>query len=412
MTLTLTVHRATNQIGGNCIELRSGDDRLVLDVGRPLDAPSDAKGLIPSTLDVSQPATILISHPHQDHYGLLEEAPGHWPVRCGEPTRRLMTITANVTGRSIPQAIEPWTSGVTFTIGPFQITPLLTDHSAFDAHMLLIEAHGRRVLYSGDFRRHGRKSALVERLMRSPPSDIDVLLMEGTNLGSDKPCVTEPDLEDRFVELFRRTPGRVFVAWSAQNVDRTVTLYRACLKTERTLVVDLYTAEVMEMLAAFGRLPAPGWRQVKVVMTAGLRRRYAGADGDAFADRMAKLGISAATLERSAEPLVIMTRPSLIRDFARKDVKPTANDAWSWSQWRGYLDNADGVAVRAWFDGVGAKADHIHTSGHASPNDLREFASAIGPKTMVPIHGVKWDEDQPGFPPITRLKDGEPLRLP
>lgn len=407
--LTLTVHRATDQIGGNCIELRSGADRLVLDVGRPLDAPNDAVGLIPKSLNVDQPATILISHPHQDHYGLLEEAPPHWPVRCGEPTRRLMAITANVTGRSVPQAIEPWESGATFAIGPFQITPLLTDHSAFDAHMLLIEAHGRRVLYSGDFRRHGRKSALVERLMRSPPAGLDVLLMEGTNLGSDKPCISEADLEHRFVELFRKTPGRVFVAWSAQNVDRTVTLYRACLKTGRTLVVDLYTAEVMEMLAEFGRLPAPGWKQVKVVMTAGLRRRYSGPSGEAFADRMAKLGISAAALENSTEPLVVMTRPSLIRDFARKDVKPTTSDAWCWSQWRGYLDNPDGAAVRSWFDVAGAKPDHIHTSGHASPSDLRQFALAMNPKTMVPIHGVKWDEDQAGFPPITRLRDGQPL---
>lgn len=215
----------------------------------------------------------------------------------------------------------------------------------------------------------------------------------------------------RFVKLFRKTLGRVFVAWSAQNVDRTVTLYRACLKTGRTLVVDLYTAEVMEMLAEFNRLPAPGWKQIKVVMTAGLRRRYNGADGDAFADRMAKLGMSAASLEGSLEPLVIMTRPSLIRDFVKKGVAPTADDAWCWSQWRGYLDKADGAAVRSWFDAAGADAEHIHTSGHASSSDLREFAAAIRPKTMVPIHGVKWDEDREGFPPITRLKDGEPYHL-
>jgi ribonuclease J len=84
--------------------------------------------------------------------------------------------------------------------------------------------------------------------------------MEGTNLGSDKPCSTESNLEGTFVDLFRSTAGRVFVVWSAQNVDRTVTLYRACLKAGRTLVVDLYTAEVMEALAEFGKLPRPVWR--------------------------------------------------------------------------------------------------------------------------------------------------------
>lgn len=410
MALSLTVHRATDQIGGNCIELRSGDDRLVLDVGRPLDAGNDAKGLIPSTLDLTRPATILISHPHQDHYGLLDEAPPHWPVYSGEATRRLMTLTAALTGRVLPQTFRAWRTGSKFEIGPFAITPLLTDHSAFDAHMLLIEAHSRSVLYSGDFRRHGRKAALVDRLMAQPPQ-VDVLLMEGTNLGSDKPCITEADLEGRFVSLFRNTTGRVFVAWSAQNIDRTVSLYRACLKTGRTLVVDLYTAEVMVMLSEFGRLPEPSWPQIKVVMTAGLRRRYASPVGNAFAEHMAKVGMSAAALESHQDRLVIMTRRSLVRDFIRKGVKPTADDAWCWSQWRGYLENPDGAAIRNWFESGGARAEHIHTSGHASVADLRAFSSAIKPKTLVPIHGVNWDDDHAGFPPITRLRDGEPLEL-
>jgi ribonuclease J len=82
--------------------------------------------------------------------------------------------------------------------------------------MLLIEAEGKRILYSGDFRTHGRKSALVDRFMAAPPSNIDVLLMEGTNLGSDKSCVTESDLEVDFEALFRQTKGRVFVSWSAR----------------------------------------------------------------------------------------------------------------------------------------------------------------------------------------------------
>lgn len=407
--LTLTIHRAAHEIGGNCIELALGGERILLDMGRPLAAPRDARGLLPASLDTHAPATILISHPHQDHYGLLEEAPPAWPVRCGEPTRQLMHLTMGLTGRTLAHEITSWTSGERFAIGPFQITPLLTDHSAFDAHMLLIEAAGKRVLYSGDFRMHGRKRALVERMMQAPPKDIDVLLLEGTNLDSDKPCVTEDDLEERFRQLFLKTPGRVFVAWSAQNVDRTVTIYRACLKTGRTLVVDLYTAEVMEMLAAFGRLPAPDWRQVRVVLTRGLRRR---ADDD-FVERLVKSGVAlgAASLQGSADKLVIMTRPSLIRDFVAKGVRASSDDAWSWSQWMGYLREKDGAEVRAFFDAAGAAAEHIHTSGHASASDLRAFAAAIAPKRMVPIHGVNWDNEQPGFPPILRLRDGEPHTL-
>lgn len=403
--LTLTIHRSAHEIGGNCIELTAEGTRIILDIGRPLAAPKDARGLLPASLDVSAPAHVLISHPHQDHYGLLEEAPVHWPVYCGRPTRRLMQLTAGLTGRTLPHAFTAWKSGVGFEIGPFSITPLLTDHSAFDAHMLLIEAVGVRLLYSGDFRLHGRKRALVERLMANPPPRVDYLLMEGTNLDSDKPCVTEDDLEHRFCDLFQRTPGRVFVSWSAQNVDRTVTIYRACLKTGRTLVVDLYTAEVMDMLAGYGRLPTFGWRQIKVVLTRGLRRR---AD-EAFVARLLKEGVAvgAASLEGAREKLVIMTRPSLLRDFSAKGVAASSEDAWCWSQWLGYLRETDGASVRAFFEEVGAQAEHIHTSGHASAADLRAFAAALAPRALIPIHGVKWDSQQPGFPPMLRLRDGE-----
>jgi ribonuclease J len=408
----LTVHRATNQIGGNCIEIATGDHRIVLDVGRPLDAPNDASGLLPTTLDLKAPMDgVFISHPHQDHYGLLEETPREWPVFCGEATKRLIQLTSGIFGKPIDRDFRLWKSGSPFEVGPFWITPYLTDHSAFDAHMLLIETEGKRLLYSGDFRTHGRKSALVERFIAAPPSDIDVLLLEGTNLGSDKSCDTESDLETDFEALFRQTKGRVFVTWSAQNIDRTVTLYRACLKTGRTLVVDLYTAEVLEMLGEFGKLPRPDWAGVKIVVTSAMARMYRRKGNEAFVERMVPFGISAKKLSATHEKWVVMVRPSLIRDYLPKGVTPNPDDAWCWSMWRGYLDNKDGALVSKWFEDGGSRANHIHTSGHASPAVLRSFAHAMNAKQLVPIHGAAWDGDTTGFSSIRRLADGETMTL-
>jgi ribonuclease J len=132
----LTVHRAAHQIGGNCIEIATGDHRIVLDVGRPLDAQNDATGLLPTTLDLKAPMDgVLLSHPHQDHYGLLEETPRDWPLFCGEATKRLIRLTSGIFGKPIDRDFRRWTSGSPFEVGPFRITPHLTDHSAFDAHM-------------------------------------------------------------------------------------------------------------------------------------------------------------------------------------------------------------------------------------------------------------------------------------
>uniref|UniRef100_Q02AY2 Beta-lactamase domain protein n=1 Tax=Solibacter usitatus (strain Ellin6076) TaxID=234267 RepID=Q02AY2_SOLUE len=409
----LTVHRATHQIGGNCVEISTEDGhRIILDVGRPLDAPQSARGLLPKSLDIGSPIDgVLISHPHQDHYGVLEDVPADWPIYPGEPTARLIKLTSAVLGKQLLHTFQPWKSGVPFQVGPFAVTPLLTDHSAFDAHMLLIEVHGKRILYSGDFRTHGRKSVLPRRLMKSPPKNLDILLMEGTNLGSDKSCVTESDLENDFVELFRGTAGRVFVAWSAQNVDRTVTLYRACLKTGRTLIVDLYTAEVMEALAEFGKLPRPSWNNLKVVITKAFGKVYRETGRADFVDRVAPYGIAAARLAETPSRWVAMVRSSLIRDYVANDVQPNSDDAWCWSMWQGYLKNEEGARVQAWFEEGGSRAAQIHTSGHASPSQLRTFAQAMNAEQLIPIHGDAWDENTDSFPSIRRLADGEPMTL-
>lgn len=408
-SVSLTIHRSAHSIGGNCIELATGDGhRLILDMGRPLDAPREAGGLLPTTLDVTRPvAGVLISHPHLDHYGLLQDLPAAWPVWCGEAAAQLMRMTTGLFGEPMPVHYRSWQHGQVSQVGPFAITPYLTDHSAFDAYMLQIDVAGKRLFYTGDFRVHGRKASLVNRLMANPPPNIDVLLMEGTNLGTDKPTRDETALESLFVALFSETAGRVFVNWSAQNIDRTVTLYRACRKTRRVLVIDLYTADVLETLARFGRIPQPDWQAIKVVVSANLANKYRQEGKGEFVERMAGNGLAVRHLQEHRKRWVIMTRPALVREFQKHGVSPDQQDSWCWSNWSGYLAEPPGLALRAWFAAAGATARHIHTSGHASPADLRAFAMALNPATLVPIHGLAWDADTAGFPPITRLTDGE-----
>jgi glyoxylase-like metal-dependent hydrolase (beta-lactamase superfamily II) len=88
--IQLTVHRATQQIGGNCVELNaSNGHRIILDAGRPLDASRDARHLLPKSLDLNAAVDgILITNAYQDHYGLLEDVPAHWPIYSGAVLRR------------------------------------------------------------------------------------------------------------------------------------------------------------------------------------------------------------------------------------------------------------------------------------------------------------------------------------
>lgn len=359
---------------------------------------------------------MLFSHAHMDHWGLIDELPAHWPVWSGEKAAELMRLTTALFGKPLTRPISTWHSRFRpFAIGGFRITPILTDHSAPDAYMLLIEAEGRRVLYTGDFRCHGRKAKLVERLIDRPPSDIDVLITEGTNLGTDKPVRSEADLEVAFTSLARETDGHVFVNWSAQNLDRTVTLFRAARRSGRPLVVDLYGADVLERVAPGTGIPVPGdkrFPEMQVLITSAGKRLYARQGRSEWADRLAGQPWATSRKRLAGGRAVIMMRDSMVDEFERGGLGFRSADAYAFSNWKGYLNEADSKTAWARAQVAGARTLHLHTSGHASPADIARFAAAIAPKRVVPVHGLSWDAPGICLPPVQRLSDGEAWAIP
>jgi ribonuclease J len=199
------IHRGTQEIGGNCVEVEAGDSRIVLDVGRPLDALRDDVISLPEIAGFgsADPSLLglIISHGHQDHWGLIAQVPKDVSVYIGEAAYRILEEAAFF---SIGAALAP--AGFLrhrepFSLGPFLITPFLNDHSGFDTYSLLIESEGRRLFYSADLQAHGRKAGIFDGFVRKPPAGVDVLMMEGTNLrqqGDPKTGKTEIEIEKDF----------------------------------------------------------------------------------------------------------------------------------------------------------------------------------------------------------------------
>lgn len=351
-----------------------------------------------------------------DHWGLVDELPNHWPLWTGEKAAELMQLTASLFGTPLTRSITTWQSrDRAIRIGAFTVTPFLTDHSAPDAYMLLIEAEGRRVLYTGDFRCHGRKATLVEAMITRPPADIDALIIEGTNLGTTKPVVTEAELEHDFTALAREVPGHLFVNWSAQNLDRTVTLFRAARRSARPLVVDLYGADVLERIASETGLPRPGdprFPELQVVVTGVGKRLYDRQGRAEWANAQARQAYATSRRRLAGQRAIVMTRDSMLGEFARGGLGFTDRDAYVFSNWKGYLDEHSTSTGWAHACAAGARTLHLHTSGHASPADIARFAAAMEPRAVVPVHGLSWDAPGIDLPPVRRLEDGEPWVIP
>lgn len=59
-----------------------------------------------------------------------------------------------------------------------------------------------------------------------------------------------------------------------------------------------------------------------------------------------------------------------------------------------------------WLDNHQIPMKKIHTSGHASISDLKDFAGAINAKCLVPIHSFEADQFPKYFDRVETKQDG------
>jgi ribonuclease J len=414
-SVRVRIHRGAHEIGGSCVEVENvSGQRLVLDVGAPLVTVEGEEPELPAVRGFieADPALkgIIITHAHKDHWGLIDRTLPRVPLIMGQATHRILKEAAFwVTGLTRTPAgflhhREP------FELGGFRITPFLNDHSAFDAYSLLVEADGRRLFYTGDIRGHGRKAGIFEQLLRKPPEAIDVLLAEGTNVRPDEdaspeePTATESDVEMACAQLFRATAGMVLTMYSAQNIDRLVTLYRAAKRTGRTLVMTLYGASIAaatgnENIPKAGwplvRVYVPGWQQAKIKKSGNFERVNQIKSSRVFEEELAK---------DPSDWVVSFGMPIA----KRLDAAGCLADARAvWSMWPGYLEEEKQKPLLTFLEERDIPLTIEHTSGHASIPDLQRLVAALAPKHVVPIHSFGPDRFEELFSGVEQHPDRE-----
>jgi ribonuclease J len=340
---------------------------------------------------------------------LLAHISPNIPIGMGAAARQILTAAAPFLPGNWPIPAQGWEyqSGQGFDVGPFRITPYLVDHSAYDAYALLIESGGKRLFYSGDFRAHGQKAALFEQFEANPPKDIDALLVEGSSLGrlrDDQYFPTEADLEARLVKAFSVTTGLAMVHTSAQNIDRIDSIYHASETTGRTMVIDLYSAAVLEATANKA-IPQSHWSGIALFIPQAQRIKIKQNAWFELLMRHSSNRIYIEDLQKNPKGFTLLFRPVHLSDLERGKCLDGA--AYFYSQWEGYWERGSFDRVKVWLEHHGISKQSVHTSGHASPADLKAFVSAISPRKVVPIHSFMPERYPELFANVEAHGDGE-----
>ena len=373
-TLSCNILRGKDKIGENLIEISYGGTTVLVELGRALDGGGNA---LEKEILKRDYAAVVVSHYHEDHAGLIEYK-RDCPVYLGHGARKIVLAMLEYRKKVLPENLKSYQSGRPFKVGGIKITPYLCDHSAFDSYMLLFEAGGKSVLYTGDFRFHGRKGS--ERLLAALPKSVDVLIHEGTNRGKNACTMSETELENQAVSVMRATDMPVFVVQSGTNIDRLVSIYRASKRSGRLFYMDNYVSLIAS--AAGGSIPRPDvFRGVVAFTPVPLQGRRK----DLFLEIKNKRGIKG--IAGGTKRFTMLVRPSMLgylkKLFAAAGIEKAT---LIYSLWNGYKEREDMAKFLHGMAELGAEEVDLHTSGHASEEDIELLKKTVNAKETVCVH--------------------------
>ncbi len=393
--MKLCIHRGTHQIGGIATEIATEKTRILIDMGDELSLDPNfvsAPLHIPGVTDTNGRCdAVLFTHYHGDHTGQMTRIREDIPLYAGALAKDIMLTSAEHSYHKNQalcdriKMIRTFKGGEGLVIGDIRITPWSIDHSACDSYLFLIEADGKRILYTGDFRLHGVRGKAIPKILHKI-GKVDAVVTEGTTVSrTDHKTVTEWELQARVKEYLQQYKY-VFVLCATTNLDRIFALARA-VPHGKYCLCDEYQKKLVETVSKHWSGISSFYKAPKL-----LPFKYHPPA------RFAELG----------GLMFVRANPKFEAIIKQYD---PAQSILLYSMWDGYRIKPGSTIPN--FLALTGTWEALHTSGHASSEDVRMVVDTVDPEIVVPIHTESPQQMQALCPDrtVVLLNDGEELSL-
>ncbi|MDE6110476.1 MAG: hypothetical protein K2F65_01035 [Eubacterium sp.] len=389
--MKIIIHRGTHQIGGCVTEISTDSSKVFIDFGADLPnttTPKLNKEIKGLTVSDNIESALFFTHYHGDHVGRIRDVKAEMPIYIGRTAKALYR---NYAVRTKSEIIERIDTILTFSplekiiVGDITVTPFMVDHSAFDSYMFIIEADGKRILHTGDFRLHGFRGNKTLPMLQKYATDIDYIICEATNLSREgTKIVTERDLQNEARKILQENKY-VFVLCSSTNIDRIGAFYHANPRGKLFICDEYQTNQLMTVCNHHKQYS----------------KFYDFAHIYSYRHNLDEL------MEKQG--FCMMIRPGKMFEQLLKKYKGRSKVVYS--MWSGYLKGETRIKEIADFL-KDYELTFLHTSGHASVQDLVELYNTVKPKKgLIPIHGEMPEKFSELLPKdkLLLLNDGEEL---
>jgi ribonuclease J len=274
----------------------------------------------------------------------------------------------------------------------------------------LLEAGGKRLLYTGDLRTHGRNCDSLEPLFQAVGErPLDAVLTEGTTLDrAPTEQKTELDLEQRLGGELKACPGLALASFSAVNVERFRTWIAASHAAGRILVLDPYSAYVLHILR----------REAMPLLTDAARfrtldrpvREFSQSKPNRTWSELYDLQrVPLADLRQDPARYAVVWRDRYLVDLF--EGRMPSGSIRFYGYWQGYRELPRGKEVERSLEAAGVKTRSAHVGGHINAESLKALLRRLNPAQIIPIHTRAAGLLEAEFANCVVLNNGEHLPL-
>lgn len=407
--MKVKIIKGTNQIGGSITEISSNlGTKILIDFGCDLDKEVTE---IPK-IDFKQYSAIFITHNHEDHIGLIQYVPEDVPIYVEKTSLEIYKIFLDFCHKDkIKRNINIFSIQDKIYINDIVVTSYITDHSAFNSLMYLVECDYQRLLHTGDFRTNGYKGKLVEPMIKKIKR-VNVLIMEGTTLSRDNICnKSEQELYQDILETANKYK-QVFILQSSTNIDRITTMYKAMRDSHKIFVEDVFTANIAIYLNSLGyKIPNPKSFKDVYSFVPMSRSEYHELNKSPFYKQYILPLNKDAHIELVKQDFCLMVKQSMLRDIRMYYNKGYITDACLiYSIWDGYKEKDDTKKFSEEIRHMGIDIFSHHTSGHSDDKARDVILNHLEYDYLIPIHTTAKEKFKK-YKNARILNDGEELEI-
>ena len=375
------------EVGKNMYCIENDDSIIIIDAGVKfpgLDFPG-INYIIPDFTHLknnrNKIKALFITHGHEDHIGgipfLLQSV--HIPIIYAPRLAAALIKNRLEEYRLGERAnILEYDSDSKIKIGTFTVSFFRVTHSIPDSFGIVVDTTEGRIVSSGDFKIDLTpigKDIELTRMAEIGKEGVSLLLSESTNAEQEGYTPSEKNVYDSIDDIIQNAHGRLIVSTFSSNISRIQQVCESAVFHGRKIaIVGRSMEKAVEISRSFGYIRVP---DDSIIETEDIKRY---ANNEILILCTGSQGESMAALSR-------------IANGSHKDIHIIPGDTivFSSSAIPGngvMIDNVINSLARAGADVItNSILNDIHSSGHASKQELRFMLKLMQPKFFMPIHG-------------------------